>query len=135
MLFRSRHLIDSPETLAATIERFPSSCVGVVLDPCNLMNARNFERQDDVMAEAFRLLGSRIVSAHAKDLRRAADGSVAETAAGRGELHYPSFWEQLERHKPHGFVTLEAVTVEETAEAARFVREGRAAARAAHMNS
>jgi L-ribulose-5-phosphate 3-epimerase len=55
---------------------------------------------------------------------------LSETAAGFGELHYPLFLELLERHKPHGFVTLEAVDEERMAEAARFVREGRAAARA-----
>ncbi|GIO16466.1 xylose isomerase [Cohnella xylanilytica] len=124
-----RHLIDSAETLAETIERFPSSCVGVVLDPCNLMNAPKFEDQNRTIEEAFRLLGPRVVSAHSKDLRRQPDGSLAETASGLGELNYPLFWRLLEQHKPHGFVTLEAVTEEQMPEAARFVREGRAAAR------
>ncbi|MEK3884369.1 sugar phosphate isomerase/epimerase [Paenibacillus sp. PL2-23] len=120
------HLIDSSETLAETIERFPSSCVGVVLDPCNLMNRQRFEVQDDTIREAFRLLGPRIVSAHVKDLQRAEDGSLKGTAAGLGELNYPLFFQLLEQHKPHGFATLEDVTVPQMAEAARFVREGRA---------
>lgn len=124
-----RHLIDSAETLAETIERFPSSCVGVVLDPCNLMNVPKFEDQNRTIEEAFRLLGPRVVSVHSKDLRRQADGSLAETAAGLGELNYPLFWRLLEQYKPHGFVTLEAVTEEQMPEASRFVREGRAAAR------
>lgn len=123
------HLIDSPATLAETIERYPSSCVGVVLDPCNLMNAGNFARQQEVMHEAFRLLGPRIVSTHAKDLRRTAEGSLTETAAGRGELDYGLFWQEHERLKPYGFVTLEAVTEAQMAEATRFVREARAKAR------
>lgn len=124
------HLIDSSETLAETIQRFPSSCVGVVLDPCNLMNQSNAERQDEVVREAFRLLGPRIVSAHAKDYRRRAeDGKLAGTAAGLGELNYPLFWELLERHKPHGFVTLEDVNEEQLPAAARFVLDGRKAAR------
>ncbi|MCR2807388.1 sugar phosphate isomerase/epimerase family protein [Paenibacillus soyae] len=123
------HLIDSTETLAETIERFPSSCVGVVLDPCNLMNRQRFEEQDRTIREAFRLLGARVVSAHVKDLRRGADGSLKETAAGLGELNYSLFFELLEQYKPYGFATLEAVTEEQMAEAARFIREGRAAAR------
>ncbi|THF84193.1 sugar phosphate isomerase/epimerase family protein [Cohnella fermenti] len=124
------HLIDSPETMARTIERYPSSCVGVVLDPCNLMGSHNFGRQDEVVREAFRLLGPRIVSAHAKDLKRDADGIPRETAAGSGELNYELFFSLLERQKPRGFVTLEAVTDENMQEAAAFIREGRAAARA-----
>lgn len=125
------HLIDSSQTLAETIERFPSSCVGVVLDPCNLMNERNAERQEEVVREAFELLGPRIVSAHAKDYwRRAEDGKLIGTSAGLGELNYPLFWELLERHKPHGFVTLEGVEEEQLPEASRFVLDGRKAARA-----
>lgn len=125
-----RHLIDSPETLAETIERFPASCVGVVIDPCNMMNRNNFANQDEVIRTAFRLLGPRIVSAHAKDLRRDGQGNVAETAAGLGELHYPLFLQLLEQAKPHGYVTLEGVAEDQMAAAARFIREGREAARA-----
>ncbi|MBW5446134.1 TIM barrel protein [Cohnella sp. CFH 77786] len=128
------HLIDSSETLAETLERFPSSCVGVLLDPCNLMNGPRFEEQDRTIREAFRLLGPRIVSAHAKDLRREADGTLTVTAAGSGELNYPLFFELLEQYKPLGYVTLEAVTESRMAEAARFVREGRAAARNRHTS-
>lgn len=123
------HMIDSAESLAETVERFPSSCVGVVMDPCNMMNGLRFENQEHSIREAFRLLGPRIVSAHAKDLRRCPDGRLQETAAGLGELNYPLFFELLEQHKPHGFVTLEAVTEPQMAEAAQFVRAGRAAAR------
>ncbi|MGG1880088.1 sugar phosphate isomerase/epimerase [Paenibacillus cisolokensis] len=123
------HLIDSPDTMAATLERFPSSCVGVVIDPCNLLNASNYERQDEVIQSAFKQFGSRIVSAHAKDLILRSDGELKETAAGLGELHYPLFWELLEQHKPHGFVTLEGVREEQCAAAAQFVIEGRTAAR------
>ncbi len=124
-----RHLIDSAETMAAAIERFPSSCVGVVIDPCNLLNETIIDQQDDVIEEAIRLLGPRIVSTHAKDLKRGPDGSLTGTAAGLGDLNYPLFWELLERQKPFGFVTLEGVTADQMPEAARFVRESRAAAR------
>ncbi|MEC0329896.1 sugar phosphate isomerase/epimerase [Paenibacillus macerans] len=124
------HLIDSPETMAETIERFPSSCVGVLLDPCNMLNASNFDRHDEIIRTAFDLFGSRIVSAHAKDVKREADGGgLTVAAAGLGELDYPLFWRLLEQYKPHGFVTLEQVTEEQCSAAARFVREGRAKAR------
>ncbi|MGO4110421.1 sugar phosphate isomerase/epimerase family protein [Paenibacillus sp. YAF4_2] len=123
------HMIDTTETLAETIDRFPSSCVGVVMDPCNLMNPARFDNQDHTIREAFRLLGPRIVSAHVKDLNRAADGTLRETAAGLGELNYPLFFELLEQYKPYGYATMEAVSESQMAEAARFVRDGRLAAR------
>lgn len=124
-----RHLIGCVDTMAETLERFPSSCVGVVIDPCNLLNEGNFGSRDHIIEDAFRKLGIRIVSAHAKDLKLGEDGGLTNTAAGLGDLHYPQFWSLLEAHKPHGFVTLEDVREEQMAAAARFVREGRAAAR------
>jgi L-ribulose-5-phosphate 3-epimerase len=123
------HMIDTTETLAETIDRFPSSCVGVVMDPCNLMNSTRFDNQDHTIREAFRLLGPRIVSAHVKDLNRAEDGTLRETAAGLGELNYPLFFELLEQYKPYGFATMEAASESQMAEAARFVRDGRLATR------
>jgi sugar phosphate isomerase/epimerase len=123
------HLIESTDAMASTLDRFPSSCLGVVLDPCNLMNSDNFDHQDEIMETAFRLLGSRIVSAHAKDMKREANGEVTGTAAGLGELHYPLFWKRLELYKPRGFVTLEDVGETQLVSASGFVREGRKAAR------
>ncbi|MHA7964843.1 sugar phosphate isomerase/epimerase family protein [Paenibacillus sp. CAU 1782] len=124
-----RHLIGCVDTMAETLERFPSSCVGVVIDPCNLLNAENFERRDEIIEYAFSKLGKRIVSAHAKDLQHGENGGLSNTAAGLGDLHYDQFWSLLEAHKPHGFVTLEDVREEQMAAASRFVREGRKAAR------
>lgn len=123
------HLIDSAESLIETLELFPSSCVGVVLDPSNLMNEQRFNNQDETIREAFRLLGPRIVSAHAKDLQREADGALSVVAAGTGQLNYPLFFELMEQHKPLSFVTLEAVNETQAAAAKRFVHEGRAMAR------
>lgn len=123
------HLIDTSGKLAETIERFPSSCVGVVLDPCNLLNRHNADAHRDVIEEAFRLLGPRVVSAHAKDWRRTDNGDLIETAAGSGGLDYALFFRLLEQYKPRGFVTLEAVDGDmQMAAAARFVRDYRASA-------
>lgn len=124
------HLIDTSKKLAATLERFPSSNLGIVLDPCNLLNATIFHQQDEIMKEAFELLGSRIVSAHAKDLKIVENGEYPVASAGLGDLNYLLFWELLEQHKPRGFVTLEGVPLHEMTATAAFVREGRAAARA-----
>lgn len=123
------HLIDSPESMAATLEHYPSSCVGVLLDPCNLMNAGNFARQDEIIRSSFDLFGSRIVSSHAKDVKWEANGELSGTAAGLGQLNYPLFWKLLEQYKPHGFVTLEGVEEAQCGAVAGFVRESRAAAR------
>lgn len=124
-----RHLIGCVDTMAETLERFPSSCVGVVIDPCNLLHRDNFGNRQEIIRSAFQKFGSRIVSAHSKDIKLGEDGGLTNTAAGLGDLHYPEFWSLLEAHKPHGFVTLEDVRVDQMAAASRFVREGRLAAR------
>lgn len=125
-----RHLIDSAETLAGTIEAYPSSVVGVVFDACNLLNPGNFADRDRVIREAVRLLGPRIVSVHAKDVVASGD-ELEVVRVGQGHIDYPTLWRLIENEKPHSFVTLEGVTEAEAAEAARFVRAGRAEARRA----
>lgn len=101
----------------------PSSNLGAVLDPCNILNEGNFERQDEVIRDAFERLGSRIVLAHAKDTGWGADGKFRQCGAGQGSLNYPLFIELLHKHKPYVHVTTEGLTPDTMIGALRFMQE------------
>lgn len=116
------HAIHSPERMERLLADVPSSNIGIVLDPVNLLDAVNIGSQDDVIEDAFRRLGSRIVLVHAKDAQRTAGGDVSHVAAGQGELNYALLGEKLRACKPHVDVVLESVLPEETAAAADYVR-------------
>lgn len=115
------HLIGSASTMASVVERFPSHHLGVVLDPCNILNQENFYRQDEVIREAFSLLGERVVSLHAKDITPQKDGRLEITAAGTGRLNYPFFMQLANGYKPNVHITMERIAPHEMKQALEFV--------------
>jgi sugar phosphate isomerase/epimerase len=76
---------------AGTAERLlkevASPYLGIVLDAANLLSPASLAQQDDVMEKAARLLGGKLLLAHAKDI--ASDGTVV--AAGEGAVHLGVF--------------------------------------------
>jgi L-ribulose-5-phosphate 3-epimerase len=121
----SSHIVGTAPLLAQLMEEVPSSNIGVVMDPCNLMTQNNYERQHDIVQEAFRLLGSRIVSAHSKDMKLDEHGKLQTVSAGQGVLNYPLFIELLNEYKPHSYVTLEHAEEPYTSGARDFVLKQR----------
>lgn len=103
----SGHLIGTAPELARMLEEVPSSMVGVVLDPGNLMTADNFARQNEVIEEAFELLGDRIIAAHAKDRIVLPDGGLGVVPAGFGEMNYELYMKLLNQYKPHVHIVME----------------------------
>jgi L-ribulose-5-phosphate 3-epimerase len=124
----SRHIVGTAPALAQLIDEVPSSNIGVVMDPCNLMTQENYERQHEIMQEAFRLLGTRIVSTHAKDMKLDANGKLQTVAAGQGMLNYPMFIELLNQYKPLSYMTMENAEEPYTSDARDFVLKQRAGA-------
>lgn len=101
------HLIGTAPELARMLEEVPSSMVGVVIDPGNLLNEANFARQNEVIEEAFELLGDRIIAAHAKDRILQPAGTLGTMPAGFGEMNYELYMKLLNRYKPHVHIVME----------------------------
>ncbi len=119
----NRHLIDSSAKMAEVIERFPSRHLGVVLDPCNILTGENFAGQDEVIREAFALLGDRIVSLHAKDIEPSPEGGLEIVAAGTGRLNYPLFLQLARQYKPKAYMTLERISEDQMSRAVQLIRK------------
>jgi sugar phosphate isomerase/epimerase len=102
--------IHSTEGMLRMLEEVPSPNLGVLIDPCNLMDADNISRQDEVMEEAFRALAARTVLIHAKDIVKNEQGSFEYTGLGNGLLNYPLFLKLVRQHKPFIDITLEGIT-------------------------
>ena len=74
----------------------------------------------EVLEEAFKLLGSDIVLAHAKDLDK--DGEAGHVAIGRGRLDYRYYMELMKRSGFEGSIILHALKPEEARDRLAFVR-------------
>lgn len=115
------HLVDSPQAMCQLLSEIPSSHLGVLLDPGNLLTPENIGSHDDVLREAFDLVGSRILACHAKDRYLQGNGELQSVAPGEGRLNYPLFMQLLNQYKPGAHVILEWVKEHQLTDRKDFV--------------
>ncbi|UFT98750.1 sugar phosphate isomerase/epimerase [Radiobacillus kanasensis] len=115
------HLIGDAKTLSNMLEEIPSSSLGVVLDPGNLLHDGNFLQQDEVIKEAFRLLGDRIVACHAKDRVLDNEGRIKTVPPGQGKLNYKLYMHLVEEYKPNADIIMEAAQPKEMLDSKAYV--------------
>jgi sugar phosphate isomerase/epimerase len=96
-----------------------SPCLRVVLDAANLFDGPDLSRQDQMLAQAFALLGDDVVLAHAKDVR--ADGGIV--AAGKGELDYGLYLDLLAQLPGAVPLILHGLEESEVPGSVRFLRD------------
>ena len=117
---------DSPKSYADLVRDIDRPQFGVHFDPVNLVNSpARYYRNGDMIREAFRLLGPKIKSCHAKDITLASRLTVhlEETVPGRGNLDYRAFLTELDRLPPDTPLLMEHMASEEEyAEAAGHIR-------------
>lgn len=94
-------VIHTSDLMARLLEEVPSRNIGVVFDPCHLLNAQNIGRQREVLDRAFEQFGDRIALGHVKDLAFDEAGVKRYVKMGTGELDYPYFLGRLQKLKPH----------------------------------
>ena len=81
------NVVDSAKRGRLLLDEMQSSRLKVVIDAANLFRAGELAHSDEVLDEAFELLGEDIVIAHAKDVKNT--GEVV--AAGLGDLDYDRY--------------------------------------------
>lgn len=97
----SGHLIDTSSMLKRMLDEVRSSHIGVVIDPGNLLTADNFGKQDEVIEEAFVLLGDRVIAGHAKDRFLSEDAKLLVGTAGTGQMNYKLYAQLIEQYCPN----------------------------------
>ncbi|CAM4361908.1 sugar phosphate isomerase/epimerase [Paenibacillus endophyticus] len=117
------HLVGTAPELARMLEEVPSSNIGVVIDPGNLLTAANFHNQNQVIEEAFKLLGSRIIAAHAKDRIMLENGELGTATAGLGGMNYELYMKLLNHYKPHVHIIMEEAKEHQMAQSKAFIDE------------
>src|SRR5215213_7605816 len=85
------NVVASAEKGRRLLDDMQSSRLKVVMDAANLFREGELPHAEEVLDEAFELLGEDVVIAHAKDVKNT--GEVV--AAGRGELDYDRYLENL----------------------------------------
>jgi sugar phosphate isomerase/epimerase len=112
--------INSVHKARRLLDEIRSPQLKIVMDGANIFQRGQLPNMRKVLDEAFELLGSDIVLAHAKDLDK--DGEAGHLAAGRGRLDYPYYLELLRKSGFEGAIILHALKPPEARDRLAFVR-------------
>jgi sugar phosphate isomerase/epimerase len=112
--------INSVTKARLLLDEVRSPRLKIVMDGANIFQPGQLPNMRKVLDEAFELLGSDIVLAHAKDLDK--DGEAGHVAAGRGRLDYRYYMELLKRSGFGGSIILHALKPAEAKDRLAFVR-------------
>jgi sugar phosphate isomerase/epimerase len=116
------NVVDSAEKGRRLLDEMRSPRLKVVMDAANLFDAedpaRRLSRQEEVLGEAFELLGGDLLLAHAKDVKTS--GEVI--AAGKGDLDYDLYLKHLGEAGYGGPLVLHGLAEEEVEGSLAFLR-------------
>ena len=112
------NVVDSAKRGRLLLDEMQSSRLKVVIDAANLFRAGELAHSDEVLDEAFELLGEDIVIAHAKDVKNT--GEVV--AAGLGDLDYDRYLRSLRAAGFDGPLILHGLEESEVEGSVAFLR-------------
>ena len=114
------NVIDSAVKARRLLEEIGSRRLKVVIDPANLFHAGELPRMSEILDQAFELLASEIVLAHAKDLSH--DGDAGHEAAGTGKLDYPRYLKLLRQTGFKGSLIIHGLREDQVGTTVAFLR-------------
>lgn len=100
------HVVSTPKRMHQVLTAVGSNHLQVIFDPVNLLDASNWQQQDDIFREAFDLFGDRIQVLHAKDAVLT-DGAPKVVPVGQGLVNYPLVIDLLRQTKSLTYALLE----------------------------
>lgn len=116
------HIIYNVERARRVLDAINSPNLQIIFDPVNLLGDDNFAEQDQVIRDAFELLGDDIAVIHGKDFV-VENGKIRSVGAGLGGLHYDLLMKYVKEYKPYIQLTLENVNHDNAVDCKRYVEE------------
>ena len=115
------NVVDSARKSRRLLDEIHSPHLKLTMDAANLFHAGELARMDQVLDEAFALVGRDIVLAHAKDLSH--DGDAGHEAAGHGRLDYDRYISLLHAYGFPGPLLLHGLSEAQVPGCVAFLRE------------
>jgi sugar phosphate isomerase/epimerase len=116
------NVVDSAEKGRRLLDEMRSPRLKVIMDAANLFDAedpaRRLSRSEEILEEAFELLGGDLLLAHAKDVK--VSGEVV--AAGKGDLDYALYLKHLIEAGYGGPLVMHGLAEEEVEGSLAFLR-------------
>jgi sugar phosphate isomerase/epimerase len=115
------NVVDSAKKARRLMDEIGSPHLKVTMDAANIFHTGELARMDEVLDEAFALVGKDIVLAHAKDLSR--DGDAGHEAAGHGRLNYDRYLSLLHTHGFRGPLLLHGLSESQVPGCVAYLRQ------------
>ncbi len=115
------NIVDTARKARRLLDEIASPHLKVVMDGANLFHSGQLPHMQQVLDDAFDLLRSDIVLAHAKDLSR--DGEAGHEAAGTGLLDYDRYLSLLRQAAYDGPLILHSLSETQVAASVGFLRD------------
>lgn len=116
------HIVCNIKRMRKVLDTINSPNLQIIYDPINTFSPKTYQNQDELMQEAFDLLGENIAAIHIKDFD-VIDGKIVPVQMGKGIFHYDVLMKWLKLKKPLIHVLMEETTPENSIQARDFVLE------------
>lgn len=113
------NIINTAQRARKYLDTVGSPYLRIIMDGANLFRPEQVSDMQNVLTEAFALLGKDIVLAHAKDI--SLDQRIAFTAAGQGCLDYGTYLRLLKQTKYDGPLIMHSLSEQQIPDSKRFL--------------
>ena len=117
-----KHIMWNPKQTRKVLDAIDSPNLRIIFDPVNLLDISNYERREEIFAEAMETFGDEIAMIHIKDFT-VEDGKLNACAAGNGMMNYDAILKFAKQHKPYVHATLENTKPENAVQAREFIEK------------
>jgi sugar phosphate isomerase/epimerase len=115
-----KHIVCNPIRAKRVLDEIASPNLQIILDPVNLLDISNYDRQIEIVDEAIDLLGRDVAVIHLKDFV-VNNGTLKSVGAGFGQMNYSNLITFMKERKPFIHATLEDTTPENNCQARDFI--------------
>ena len=117
-----RHIVCNPVRARRVLDEINSPNLRIILDPVNLLEIYNYEKQDEILDEAVELLGKDVAVLHVKDFV-IEDGKMVSVPVGQGLCHWERVIPYMKKEKPYMHATLENTKPDNAVAALNYIKE------------
>ena len=115
-----RHIVCNPVRARRVLDEIDSPNLRIILDPVNLLESYNYEKQDEIIDEAVELLGKDVAVLHVKDFV-IRDGRLVSVPVGQGQCHWDRIIPYMKKEKPYMHATLEDTSPDNAVAALNYI--------------
>ena len=116
-----RHIVCNPVRARRVLDEINSPNLRIILDPVNLLEIYNYEKQDEILDEAVELLGKDVAVLHVKDFV-IKDGKLVSVPVGQGLCHWERVIPYMKKEKPFMHATLENTSPDNAVAALKHIQ-------------